>query len=75
MWVDENGFYQCLHGEVITKLLSMPGFISNSPPRDMVFATWRKVFIRDTRKVKARKTGAVNVLGAKNQRLCPPKSG
>lgn len=30
----------------------------------MVFATWRKVFIRDTRKVNARNTGAVNVLGA-----------
>ena len=53
---------------VATKLLSMPGFISNSPPRDMVFATWRKVFIRDTRKVNARNTGAVNVLRATTNR-------
>ena len=51
---------------LVFKLLSMPGFIINKPPRRKTFQTWRQVLKTETRKVKAKNAGAVKVLkGAK----------
>ena len=56
----------CITGPYVSlfKLLSMPGFIINKPPRRKTFQTWRQVLRTETRKVKAKNAGAVKVLRA-----------